>query len=201
MNTTSAAAKITIKPRAREDKVKVKVTIAEMSGKALAAKKAYFIHSNGGRPYAVIVNELLVDVYENTYEDDGETYAYLGKISCDKVMIGHDAIEGEHGNSILLKQGENYIYIGGGEPGITSLLDNAQEIVDYQSPLGPNDVPYPYAVSKDYIYLMIENVRIPKADAVKYQDANNELWPYTAYYESDIASTPMETIVWDFFDN
>jgi hypothetical protein len=66
------AAKITIKPRVREDKVKV--TIAEMSGKALAAKKAYFIHSNGGRPYAVIVNGRSVEIYEEGKGQD-ETYS------------------------------------------------------------------------------------------------------------------------------
>jgi hypothetical protein len=75
-----------------------------------------------------------------------------------------------------------------------------QEIVDYQSPLGSNDVPYPYAVSKDYVYLILENVRIPKAAALKVsRNPNDELRPYLSYYAGSVKSTPMNMVKMEKF--
>jgi hypothetical protein len=48
--------------------------------------------------------------------------------------------------------GKNYTFIGGG---VTSFITQAL-IVKYESPIGNNDVPYPYAID----YLMIEGIMI-----------------------------------------
>jgi hypothetical protein len=193
-------------PRARGQKAGSPQQPRQQSEHALAAKNAYFIHDNGARPYAVIVKPNHVVVYEfneQAFEvNQQESYSYLGTIAYNEIMIGNDAIEGVHGNTILLRQGANYISIGsnGVEPEIT-LFTTEQAIVDYQSPIGPNDVPYPYAVSKDYIYLIIENVRIPKAAAMRDRDDRDAMWPYTAYYNVELGSTSMNAIAWDVDEN
>jgi hypothetical protein len=59
------------------------------------------------------------------------------------------------GNTILVKPtSENeYIYIG---DGIKEFKTN-EPVVHYQSPIGNNDVPYPFAITESYIYLMLES--------------------------------------------
>ena len=64
------------------------------------------------------------------------------------------------GNSILVNTKNNeYIYIGSE---IFRFISYG-EIKDYKSPVGNNDVPYPYCIDKDNnYYLMIEDVVINK---------------------------------------
>uniref|UniRef100_A0A6C0C961 Uncharacterized protein n=1 Tax=viral metagenome TaxID=1070528 RepID=A0A6C0C961_9ZZZZ len=65
-----------------------------------------------------------------------------------------------------------YIYIGSE---IFS-FNTIDKIIDYVSPVGNNDVPYPYAIDNNgNYYLLIENV-ILKGE-IKYED------PYNYYYE------------------
>ncbi len=80
------------------------------------------------------------------------------------------------GNSILLHLGTNkYVFIGSN---IFSFR-TTHEIVEYMSPVGNNDVPYPYAIDSqgDY-YLMIENAIIRVDDPTKKDD------PYVYYYNA-----------------
>ena len=72
-------------------------------------------------------------------------------------------------------KGKEYIYIG---MEIYSFKAKS-EIIEYVSPVGNSDVPYPYAVDKDgRIYLMIENVILERGyDSKNYED------PYDFYYD------------------
>jgi hypothetical protein len=66
------------------------------------------------------------------------------------------------------------MYIGDAVKTFEPIKDDL--ILDYQSPIGNSDVPYPYAVGEKYTYLMIENVYIDNAALNKKED------PYKQYY-------------------
>jgi hypothetical protein len=76
----------------------------------------------------------------------------IQSIPFEEIWVGKDTDGSEEGNSILLRMGKNYTFIGGG---VTSFITQAL-IVKYESPIGNNDVPYPYAID----YLMIEGIMI-----------------------------------------
>ena len=62
------------------------------------------------------------------------------------------------GNSILLQTGKNkYVYIGDGIRSFTT--KNGDVIKKYYSPVGNNEVPYPYAIGDKYVYIMLHNVK------------------------------------------
>ena len=86
------------------------------------------------------------------------------------------------GNSILIKERKGkYIYIG---ERIASFQLQDDDIVEYLSPIGNNDVPYPYAKGIKYTYLMIEKIKIPNE---KLHNSD----PYRQYYDyQDNPTTP-----------
>ena len=80
------------------------------------------------------------------------------------------------GNSILVNtENNNYVYIGSEIFSFNSL----SEIVEYVSPVGNNDVPYPYTVDvQGNIYLMLEKVILLNGmEKLVGED------PYQYYYE------------------
>ena len=100
------------------------------------------------------------------------------------------------GNTILVKLSDKrYIYIGDGISEFTSL----HKIVDYQSPVGNNDVPYPYAIDeKDNYYLMLESV------IIHFKKKEDD--PYEKYYNSslmtkDMSFTPPKEPLHPFFQD
>jgi len=134
----------------------------------------YFIHDNGRRPYKVTIdNNLNVNIYKNKSEDEYEDKVFKS-YKPQKIFIGKSPknnmtkFSGEYGkkfdgNSILLQFIKNsYTYIGSD---IFSFKTDS-EIINYVSPIGNNNVPYPYAIdTNDYYYLMIEKIkiRVPKS--------------------------------------
>lgn len=147
----------------------------------------YLIHHNGSRPYKVVIDkDKNVKVYkyksENEYEDkEFKTFKprkiFIGKSPKNKMTI----FSGGHGkkfdgNSILLQMTKNfYVYIGSE---IFSFKTDS-EIIDYVSPVGNNDVPYPYAIdANDYYYLMIEKIKIKVPE--QYDDC------YDYYYQASL---------------
>lgn len=138
--------------------------------------KTYYIHDNGGRPFKVIITGHAAEVYKLT-DISSKNY---------KLVKTFDFIEsfiGVGGNSILLKvkskdkSSSNYVFIGH-EIFSFSIKD---KILSYKSPIGNNDVPYPYAVSKDNVYLMLEYVILDK----KLIDFATIKDPYNYYYFYD----------------
>lgn len=68
-----------------------------------------------------------------------------------------------------------YVYIGSE---IFSFKTDSK-IIDYVSPVGNNDVPYPYAIdANDYYYLMIEKIKIKVPE--QYDDC------YDYYYQASL---------------
>jgi len=138
-------------------------------------KKSYFIHDNGGRPFLVYVGKSSVEIYKANDLDDEDEDGDRGKAAytklvkryddVDKVFVGKSPLNdttrfsGGHGsnfdgNSILVKlsKPENrYVFIGERIYEFTA----PEQITHYYSTVGNNDVPYPIAVSKSYVYFMI----------------------------------------------
>lgn len=71
------------------------------------------------------------------------------------IFIGEDpAWSAAKGNTILVnKNDKDYIFIGE----CVYVFQSNNKIVKYFSPIGNNDVPYPFAIGEKYIYFMIEH--------------------------------------------
>lgn len=168
-------------------KLKTLINLSQTGG------TVYFTHDNGGKPFKVKVSKSNVDVYVlNSEKEDDFTYEHILNYKPLKTFIGDSdekkfAVHGycyppcDHvGNSILLEFSDKYIHIGQNIFSFKTLNNN--KIVDYCSPIGGNDVPYPYAVDSDgNVYLMTANVVIKNFYLEKKDYAND---PYAYYYKS-----------------
>ncbi len=158
-------------------------------------RKLYEIHDNGGRPFFVHVNGNKVSVFRNmdTYKIvDGKFTTisaprkHLFDLTGDKVFLGKKSPKGGYdglkpseaeGNSILVKKGSKYTYIGHEIFEFSPM--EGDTIVSYFSNIGNSDVPYPYALGKTHVYLMLEKV------AVEYSFFKSYDKPYEEYYYVD----------------
>ena len=97
------------------------------------------------------------------------------KLNAEKIFIGKDVNNIKFkGNSILLQtNSQEYYFIGSS---IYKFKIN-EDIISYFSPVGNNDYPYPYAVSENNIYLMIDKIYFNK-NLLQSTD------PYHFYYKS-----------------
>jgi len=154
--------------------------------------QTYLVHDNGSRPFQVNITGDMVSIYKRKHDDEKE-----GKYSClvktftaQKVFVGKDLDGGFVGNTIVLQMTENrYIFIG--ESIFAFSTSDRYPITTYKSPVGNSDVPYPYACSQTYVYLMIENCAILLDE--EYQEAVDFGDPYTNYYghEAPANSEPL----------
>ena len=114
----------------------------------------YKIHDNGGVPFIVYVyaQERRVSIVGNGGDPryDSLSMQYL------EIFPGVDPDEPDYlGNTVLLQIAPRiYYYIGGRD---SFLFKTDDKIVEYFSPIGNSDVPYPYAVGTRNVYLMIED--------------------------------------------
>lgn len=154
-----------------------------MGKKKLAETKNYYTHDNGGRPYKVSFFENNVWIYDN------DTNKLITELLSDKIFIGK-SIENKmtnfsggfgdkfDGNSIILEFDNKYKFIGHKIFNFITLCP----IKIFSSPVGNNDVPYPYAIDEnDNIYLLIENVILINHN-LNLEDIN--LDPYEYYYRN-----------------
>ncbi len=161
-------------------------------------QKIYKIHRNGSRPFKVVIddNENGITVYVHK-EHGHREYKVLPKyiFNVKKVFIGC-SVKNEmttfsggygpkfDGNTILAHLHDNtYVHIGDEVFTFTSI----SPLVRYESPIGNNDVPYPYAVDENNnIYLLIGEVILLSApDRI----ITPEFDPYTYYYERYLITT------------
>lgn len=158
--------------------------------------KTYFIHDNGGRPFKAVIyfDKKNIKVYkfdQDEVDDNSEDHEIVYDILVYEtdfinVFVGSSNelyepdINEDKGNSILVETSElNYTYIGESIYSFTSI----QPIEQYFSPIGNNDVPYPYAIDiHKNIYLMIEDIiMIPHKNTFEYI-MKEKLMPYCLCY-------------------
>lgn len=133
-------------------------------------KKYYTIHDNGGRPFLIKIFENTIDIYIRMCDEKYMSWKYYKTIDkYVKIFIGKSpktkmttfsAGFGKQfdGNSILIKlTSKMYMFIGMNIK--TFSLEN-DEIINFISPVGNNDVPYPFAIGKKNTYFFFEDTYI-----------------------------------------
>lgn len=154
----------------------------------------YLTHDNRGRPFEVRVGTKTVTVSRTTDTVAGDTMVeekpwsktfttsqtFVGRSKLNK-MTSWSGGAGPYfdGNSFLLCTGElEYVFVGHEIFSFKSL----DPIVKYCSPVGNNDVPYPWAVDRaGNVYLMLDKVvMLASAERDAACKAPND--PYTCYY-------------------
>lgn len=151
----------------------------------------YQTHDNGGRPFNVEIRNItqdnfIVKVETNTKKYSNVFYAsevFIGKSPMNSMTTfsgGHGSIF--DGNSILIKTNLNeYVYIG---DKVFSFVTESS-VISYISPVGNNDVSYPYAILENgEIYLMIEDVVLSNTNALQNYLENPLNDAYSYYYDN-----------------
>lgn len=135
--------------------------------------RKYQTQFNGGDGYLVAIKKGVASIYTPEKKLKKE-------FKIKKAFIGKDPnTDYPPGNTVLLSLGENeYVFV----------CDNVykfktqEPITKYYSRIGNSSVPYPYASSRNYVYLMIENgrtlLRKDLADPSLFED------PYDYYYNN-----------------
>ncbi len=142
------------------------------------------IHDNGGRPFYIKVENGLLTISKNPYQNDYKWYentenpqdyklppplpylyyyydAVITTMEIEKYWSGFDNIKGYHGNSFLAKiSGDKYLYAG---MNIYTFTAN-DEIKHFAAGMGNNDVPYPVAYGTKNIYVLFDNAFIKIED-------------------------------------
>lgn len=165
----------------------------------------YEIHDNGGIPFVVEVRDDTICIYYAEQDDQNEDgYGYgdeykivkgemITETSYEKVWIGDNDNDFNTngytekdiypGNSILVHLShEKYMYIGSEIYEFN--VQDGDQIEKYFSPVGNNDVPYPYAIGKKMVYFMLEKNFVP----IETIDINLDC--YTQLYENNQDNLP-----------
>ena len=167
--------------------------VVEMPSKG----KTYEIHDNGGRPFFVTVKGNTVTVEKNMdiYDTVDGRFVTIPKPrkqlfekTVDNLFIGKKSPKGGYdglppkdaeGNSLLLKEGAKYIYIGSEIYEFTPVKGDTIE--KFYSDIGPSDVPYPYAIGKTHIYILLDKVAVEKSFFNMKNDIYEQYYSATTY--------------------
>ncbi len=172
--------------------------------------ETYLIHDNGGRPFKVVIIPLnnesqrkyKVKIYKKKHTIE-HAYIYenepILEYEPERVFVGKSPPNpqtnysggfGQHfdGNSILLHLNDN-LYLSIGSEIYSFTTDH--KIIEYASPVGNSDVPYPYALDEhDNFYLMIQDV-VVKNIPIKYQQNDDK---YSYYFDSHLITPDLGCI-------
>ena len=123
--------------------------------------KSYETHDNGARPFLVIDNpsKKEIEVMKQEYNKEKDKYEPVKKVYSTKYK---EIFIGSGGSSILVKQstGKNsYVFIGHE----IKEFETEDKIIKFESPVGNNDIPYPYAIGEKFTYFILENVYVPNS--------------------------------------
>ncbi len=134
----------------------------------------YIIKYNYSEPYKVLINGTHAQVLK---AQDHEIYKLILEQDFVQVFIGKSESDGSEydGNTILIQESE-YSYVWIGDRIIRFMA--YEQIIEYKSPLGPNEVPYPWAVdSRGWVYLFLEDVVMTNpGDSVKLSRPYEYYW-------------------------
>lgn len=145
--------------------------------------REYLIHDNYSRPFKVVIrDDNIAAIYKGKYlgQNKMDYSERLLEFSYRQVWIGNDSAYDEDfskGNSILFElyydsDGDWYTYMHVGAQVKTFLC---HKVIGFYSPIGNNDVVYPYAETDLQYFLICENVRVSTKSV-------GDLNPYDYYY-------------------
>lgn len=164
-------------------------------------ESSYLIRDNGGKPFLVFVKPTAVSVYtygpivEHDRNDEefkmqcvipvklslsGLTKVFVPKLP--PVSFRREKIN-YSGNTLLLEKGTTYTFVG-----MTIFrFKSSEKITSYQSPMGNSECPYPFALSKNFVYLFSVSefggsVMVPRSIFAG-ADRKKNFDPYEIYFE------------------
>ena len=123
------------------------------------------------------------------YVEEGDKYEKTTKVLTtpyERIFVGDNLLKDPHyeeagwakGNSLLLQiSDKRYVYVGDCVFSFEPV--DGDVIMKYYSPVGNNDVPYPYAVGKKYIYFMWDKSYYPVEFFDLKKDATTQMIRYT----------------------
>jgi hypothetical protein len=180
----------------KSKKISKKLSSRKLSKKVTSTSKSvksYKTMFNGRFPFLVKVNNTnkTLEIYKQPSYDQPDYSILVHNTKFQKVMLGKcnaklcDYVPGELGNTILAVLGGNkYLYIGEK----VYEFKTKQPILTFDSPVGNNDSPYPFAKTKDQTILFVENAVISTSmlDESKFNEEDSVNWdkkdPYYYYY-------------------
>lgn len=129
--------------------------------KLTSRNRIYYTHDNGGCPFKVVANNKGIFIYKRGEEERYDELVYSVKKFLG-YWRGYDSTRyKQHGNSILI-QINKYEYVCVRQ--VIYKFKTNERILDYITPLGPSDVPYPIAYGENYIYFMLDFKMIHRDD-------------------------------------
>lgn len=171
----------------------------------------YYIHDNGDRPFAVTVaqraRKQFVTVKSLTnipsgsdsehggFEPEESEYDHVVFENLQVQRVYKDDEDAEEENCAMLLQikGDHHMFVG---REIYEFHTDGEPLMFFRSNLGNNDVPYPYAVSRSFCYLFLENVLVRNETLISSDEEDEELDlaelygeldPYDLYYKIEEA--------------
>jgi hypothetical protein len=105
---------------------------------------------------------------------------------------GYDGLKPKdaEGNSILLRVGEKYVYIGSE---IYEFSPKPEDTIQkYYSDIGNSDVPYPYAVGNTHVYIMLDKVAVEKSFFNMKKDIYQQYYEATTYLKGQMPQMTKE---------
>jgi len=123
-------------------------------------------HDNGNRPFVVHM-----DSAKRTF-----IYKQVDYLVLDVKKI----FKGQLNSSCLLqltkrKKGYNYYFVGIE----TFSFKTSEKIINYVAPIGNSNVPYPYAESKNYYYMLLDRVYFKKSNLdIDMENSDYDLYNY-----------------------
>lgn len=180
----------------------------------------YVTRDNGQDPFRVVIKGKMAIIYNHNKEmlpemvssddssyynsdyDDSSEYepedteiirfkfkqVFIGKSPLMEMTKNDESWGSEYdGNTILFQiKDKTYVYVGDKILSFTAI----SEIIEYISPVGNNDVPYPYAIDMDRnIYLILEDIIIKHVPLSKTQNIaklKEYDTPYFYYYNNNL---------------
>lgn len=148
-----------------------------------AGGRAYKIHNNGSRPYTVIDNKTAkrATIMKNF---DDSTSRMLEEIKYIKFWPGSPSSkqfgDWAPGNTVLM-QVDTSKYVAVVTDIIGFELEKGDEVVTYMSPIGNNDIPYPYIVGKTHVYLLARHAILPKESLDLTKDVYEQYYGINEY--------------------
>jgi hypothetical protein len=182
---------------------------------------AYMTHFNGGCPYRVHITQHEIRVYayakdeskvniivdENIeypfaynvevfrfQSEEGKRLTYWNGHDCDfSNSIKHRSIN--LGSSILIRTGKSiYVFIGDVIYSFETIDD--EQIIYFSSPVGGNDVPYPFAIGSGHVYFLSNTKEyrpISWFRRNRVSPLNRKVWD--EFYERDEFSMPLKNVI------
>lgn len=144
----------------------------------LGKYKKYYTEDNGNAKYKVIVSEKTIYVFS---DQDYTNLVYQIKRGNKNIFIGKNTKKYSvydklyTGSSILVEIKKNdYVFIG---TKITN-FKTIEPIIEFHSIMGNSSVVYPFALTKSYAYVILENIYLER----NFGDKD----PYGVYYQSKL---------------